>query len=73
VAAATEIFSWMVRNADHPVARSLAWPGHQLQHRIATAEPDTAQLEVAEAALEACLELETRAADHDGPQHPAAG
>ena len=73
VAAATEIFSWMVRNADHPVARSLAWPGHQLQHRIATAEPDTAQLEVAEAALEACLELETRAADRDGPQHPAAG
>jgi uncharacterized protein YqhQ len=73
VAAATEIFSWMVRNADNPVARSLAWPGHQLQHRIATAEPDTAQLEVAEAALEACLELETRAADHDGPQHPAAG
>ena len=73
VAAATEIFSWMVRNADHPVARSLAWPGHQLQHRIATAEPDTAQLEVAEAALEACLELETRAADHDGPQHQAAG
>jgi uncharacterized protein YqhQ len=58
----------MVRHADHPVARSLAWPGHELQHRFATAEPDAAQLEVAQAALAACLELET-----DGAQHPAAG
>ena len=73
VAAATEIFSWMVRNADHPVARTLAWPGHQLQHRVATAEPDAEQLEVAEAALGACLALESPVADHDGPQHPAAG
>jgi uncharacterized protein YqhQ len=73
VAAATEIFSWMVRNADHPVARTLAWPGHQLQHRVATAEPDAEQLEVAEAALEACLALESPVAGHDGPQHPAAG
>ena len=73
VAAATEIFGWMVRNADHPVARSLAWPGHQLQHRFATAEPDAAQLEVAQAALDACLELETHAAEHDGPRSSAAG
>lgn len=73
VAAATEIFGWMVRNADHPVARSLAWPGHQLQHRFATAEPDAAQLEVAQAALDACLELETHPAEHDGPRSPAAG
>ena len=73
VAAATEIFSWMVRNPTIRSPASLAWPGHQLQHRLATAEPDAAQLEVAEAALAACLELETRAADHDGPQHPAAG
>ena len=72
VAAATEIFSWMVRNADHPVARALAWPGHQLQHRLATAEPDDAQLEVAQAALAACLQLETRA-EHDGSRPPAAG
>ena len=72
VAASTEVFSWMVRNADHPVARALAWPGHQLQHRLATAEPDDDQLEVAQAALDACLELETRA-DHDGSRPPAAG
>jgi uncharacterized protein YqhQ len=73
IAVATEIFSWMVRNADHPLARSLAWPGHQLQHRLATAEPDAAQLEVAQAALAACLEQETPSADDDGPRSQAAG
>ena len=41
----------MVRHPDHPVARALARPGHELQHRLATAEPDPAQLEVADAAL----------------------
>jgi len=30
-----------------------------LQHRFGTREPTTAQLEVAEAALQACLELES--------------
>ena len=58
VAAATEIFGWMQRNAEHPAARALARPGHEFQHRVATAEPSSAQLEVAEAALAACLELE---------------
>ena len=62
VAAATEIFGWMVRNPENPLSRALARPGHELQHRLATAEPTPAQLEVAEAALAACLELE-RAAD----------
>ena len=58
VAASTEIFSWMARNPEHPVSRALARPGHELQHRLATAEPTPEQLEVAEAALAACLELE---------------
>jgi uncharacterized protein YqhQ len=58
LAASTEIFGWMVRNPDKPLARALAKPGHELQHRIATAEPTREQLEVAEAALAACLELE---------------
>ena len=40
------------------LSRALAQPGHELQHRIATAEPTPAQLEVAEAALAACLEPE---------------
>ena len=58
VAASTEIFGWMVRNPDKPLARALAKPGHELQHRVATAEPTPQQIEVAEAALAACLELE---------------
>jgi uncharacterized protein YqhQ len=62
VAAATELFGWMTRNPDWPLSRALAWPGHELQHRVATAEPTPEQLEVAEAALAACLELEHAAA-----------
>jgi uncharacterized protein YqhQ len=58
LAAATELFGWMVRNPERPLAKALAKPGHELQHRLATAEPSPAQLEVAEAALAACLELE---------------
>ncbi len=58
VAASTEIFGWMVRNPEKRLARALAKPGHELQHRLATAEPTPAQLEVAEAALAACLKLE---------------
>src|SRR5262249_12066871 len=58
VAASTEIFGWMVRNPDKPLARALAKPGHELQHRVATAEPTPEQIEVAEAAPAACLELE---------------
>jgi len=62
VAAATELFGWMVRNPDRPLARALARPGHELQHRYATKEPTPEQVEVAEAALRACLEREARAA-----------
>jgi uncharacterized protein YqhQ len=63
LAASTELFGWMTRNPDNPLSRALAWPGHELQHRFATAEPSPEQLEVAEAALAACLELEHAAAD----------
>ena len=59
VGVATEIFAWMVRHPDHVVSRALSRPGHELQHRLATAEPTPAQVEVAEAALEACLALES--------------
>jgi uncharacterized protein YqhQ len=58
IAAATELFGWMTRNPSHPLAQALAKPGHELQHRFSTAEPSAEQLEVAEAALAACLELE---------------
>ena len=58
LAASTEIFGWMTRHPGHPVAQALSKPGHELQHRLSTAEPSPEQLEVAEAALAACLELE---------------
>lgn len=58
VATATEIFGWMQRNPNRRLARVMARPGHELQHRLSTAEPTPEQLEVAEAALQACLELE---------------
>jgi uncharacterized protein YqhQ len=57
-AAATEVFGWMVRNPENPLARALARPGYELQARFATAEPTPEQLEVAQAALAVCLELE---------------
>jgi len=58
IAASTEIFGWMSRHPDTLVAQALSKPGHELQHRFSTAEPSPEQLEVAEAALAACLELE---------------
>jgi uncharacterized protein YqhQ len=59
VAAAVEVFSWMVANERHPLARALARPGHELQQRLVTAEPSPEQLEVANAALAECLRLES--------------
>jgi len=58
VGVAVEVFGWMTRHPRHPLSKALAFPGHELQHRLATAEPTPQQLEVAEAALAACLELE---------------
>src|SRR5581483_1155360 len=58
IAASTEIFGWMTRHPDNVLAQALSKPGHELQHRFSTAEPTEEQLEVAEAALAACLELE---------------
>lgn len=58
IGASTEIFGWMTRNPQNPIAQALSKPGHELQHRLTTADPTPQQLEVAEAALRACLELE---------------
>ena len=69
LAAAVEVFSWMVANERHPVARALARPGHELQQRLVTAEPSAEQLEVANAALQACLSLESPA---NGPRDEEA-
>jgi uncharacterized protein YqhQ len=69
LAASTELFGWMVRNPDRALARALAKPGHELQHRIATAEPSAEQVEVADAALRACLDLES-SSDAREPMRP---
>jgi len=61
IAASMEIFGWMVKHPRNPLARALSKPGHELQHRISTADPTPEQLEVAEAALAACLDLERAA------------
>ena len=66
IAASTEVFAWMVRNPENRLSKLLAKPGHELQHKLSTAEPTPEQLEVAEAALAACLELET-----DGDRNPS--
>lgn len=58
VGAAVEVFGWMGRNAEKPLSRALARPGTELQRRISTSEPSGAQLEVADAALQACLAAE---------------
>jgi uncharacterized protein YqhQ len=61
LAASTELFAWMARNPESKVSKLLARPGHELQHRLATAEPSPEQLEVAETALAECLRLEAEA------------
>jgi uncharacterized protein YqhQ len=61
VAISGELVGWSVRNPGHPASRALSWPGRELQHRFLTAEPSAEQLEVAQAALDECLRLETAA------------
>jgi uncharacterized protein YqhQ len=58
IGASVEVFAWMARHPDHPVAKALARPGYELQRHFSTAEPSEAQVEVADAARDACLALE---------------
>jgi uncharacterized protein YqhQ len=58
VGASVELFGWMLRNPENPLARALARPGFELQRRFSTAEPSADQVEVADAARDACLALE---------------
>ena len=62
IGGSVEVFSWVARNPDHALARVLARPGFELQRHLSTAEPSGDQLEVANAARDACLELERSAA-----------
>ena len=58
IGGSVEVFSWVARNPSHPLARALARPGFELQRHLSTAEPTDVQLEVANAARDACLALE---------------
>ena len=58
VGASVELFSWMSRNPEHPLAKAVARPGFELQRRFSTKEPSPEQVEVANAARDACLALE---------------
>ncbi len=58
VGASVELFGWMLRNPRNPVARALSRPGYELQRHVSTAEPSAEQLDVANAARDACLALE---------------
>jgi len=71
LAASVELFSWMVQNQKNPLARALAMPGHELQHRFVTAEPTPEQLEVANLALDECIRLESAANGHNGAAEEA--
>ena len=58
IGASVEVFAWTTRNPENPLAQALARPGFELQRRFSTAEPSDAQVEVADAARDACLALE---------------
>jgi len=58
VGGSVELFAWVARNPERPLARALARPGYELQKHLSTAEPSEEQLEVADAARDACLALE---------------
>lgn len=58
IGVSVELFGWMTRNPAHPIARVLSRPGFELQKRLSTSEPSQDQVEVADAARDACLALE---------------
>ena len=58
VAFSSELLSWALAHPDEPLSRAVRRPGLELQLHVSTAEPSPEQLEVARAALDACLELE---------------
>lgn len=60
---AMEVFSWMARHAEHPLAGALGRPGIELQRLFTTSEPTADQLDVAHSALQELLRLEGRAAE----------
>ncbi len=58
IGTAVEMFSWMSRHHDHPLARALRRPGIEMQRLFTTSEPSSEQLDVADLALSELLRLE---------------
>lgn len=58
IGTAVELFSWMARHQEHPLARTLRRPGIEMQRLFTTSEPDSEQLDVADLALKELLRLE---------------
>jgi uncharacterized protein YqhQ len=61
IGSAMELFSWMARHKDHPLARTLRLPGIEVQRLFTTSEPSGDQLDVADEALRELLRLEDAA------------
>jgi uncharacterized protein YqhQ len=66
IGSAVEVFAWMARHREHPLAGLLRTPGVQVQRLFTTRDPSPEQLDVAQAALAELLRLEGVA-----PQGPA--
>ncbi len=62
IGTAVELFSWMGRHQEHPLARTLQRPGIEMQRLFTTSEPTTEQLDVADLALKELLRLESSVA-----------
>ena len=58
IGTAMEMFSWMARHQDHPLAKTLGRPGIEMQRLFTTSEPTSDQLDVADRALQELLRLE---------------
>jgi uncharacterized protein YqhQ len=61
IGTAMELFAWMSRHQDHPLARTLGKPGIEMQRLFTTSEPSEEQLDVADMALRELLRLEGEA------------
>jgi len=66
IGTAMEVFSWMARHQDHPLARTLRRPGIEMQRLFTTSEPTGDQLDVADLALRELLRLEGAAPGSSG-------
>jgi uncharacterized protein YqhQ len=58
IGTAMELFAWMSRHQDHPLARTLGRPGIEMQRLFTTSEPSDDQLDVADMALRELMRLE---------------